>query len=411
MQTSSPSYSRLSISLAFFGIVIIGLGSGTNGILIPSLSAYYHVGEGIIGLLFFVSSLGYFLSALGSGLLTERIGLRWLLIFGGCASLLGLLGFGLHLPFILLLLARLFIGFGVGIIETGFNIYITTLPRRAVMLNYLHACFGAGALVGPLLASGILALLWDWNIVFLLLAGLILLLLLGTSLFFRPSSPATPSEEMPSASDKNMLIATIKLPIVWLSALFLLVYSGVEACVGNWSYSFLLTERHQDPVLAGWIVSGYWLGLTIGRFTLQQQAERMGIKIGPFLFICMIGLIAGLLLIWLIPLGVVAVLGFCFIGFCLAPLFPAVVAVIPLLVPTRLGPSAIGMLVSISIIGLAVLPWIAGVFAQALGIWTLLPFLLALGVVLLALWMPLARRLDLSEKNSVPLPQSVDKTV
>src|SRR5437764_3778158 len=97
---SSPSF-RLPVSLAFFGFGLVGMNSGANGVLLPSLSAFYHVGDAVIGLLFLVSSLGYFLSALSSGPLTERLGLRWLLLLGTMIFLLGLLGFGLKLPFVL----------------------------------------------------------------------------------------------------------------------------------------------------------------------------------------------------------------------------------------------------------------------------------------------------------------------
>jgi len=107
--------------------------------------------------------------------------------------------------------------------------------------------------------------------------------------------------------------------------------------------------------------------------------------------------VIGLLLIWLVPLGVVAALGFCFLGFSLAPIYPLTVAIVPKLVPQRLGPSAISLLVSVSIIGIALFPWIAGILAQVQGIWTLLPYTLALTVVMLAFWGYLARPVGASE--------------
>jgi len=165
---SSPSL-YAPVGLAFFGFGLVGLNGGANGVLIPSLSAFYHVGDAVIGLLFLVSSLGYFLSALSSGILMERVGLRWVLMFGAATLLLGLLAFALQPPFVLLLPARLLVGFGVGMIETGFNVYVTALPRHTVLLNYLHAFYGVGALVGPLLASAILVLSWGWSSVYLLL--------------------------------------------------------------------------------------------------------------------------------------------------------------------------------------------------------------------------------------------------
>ena len=380
----SPSL-RLPVAFAFFGFVIIGINGGANGIILPSLSAFYHVGDATIGLLFLVSSMGYFLSALSSGLLTERLGLRWMLLIGTAVYILGASGFGLELPFVALMFSRLLLGLGIGLMETGLNIYITALPRSTALLNYLHAYYGVGALIGPIVASAILALQWGWNSVYLLLIVLSLPLLLGFGLLFRSAkSSATPQEgEQPTTG--NVLGAALKLPIVWLAALFLLIYVGVEVSLGNWSYSFLL-DRHEGTVLAGWIVSGYWLGLTLGRFTLQNFAERLGVGTKGLMYTCIVGVGIGLLLVWFVPFSLVAALGFCFIGYSLAPIYPLTVAITPKLVPARVAPSAIGLLVSISIIGLAFFPWLAGILAQATGIWTLLPFTLALVIAMLVLW-------------------------
>ncbi len=391
MKVKAVSTFSPSISLAFFGFVLIGVSGGGSGVLIPSMSGYYHVGDAIIGLLFLVSSLGYFLSALSSGLLTERLGLRWLLVLGVVILLPGLLGFGLELPFVVLLFARLLIGLGIGIVETGFNVFITAIPRHTTLLNFLHAFYGVGALVGPLLASSILALAWGWNSFYLLMLGLSLPLLLGLSTFFHSPTTAPSTQEGEVVSKENVLRATLKLPIVWFAAIFLLVYVGVEVSLGNWTYTFLLGARQQGTVAAGWIVSGFWLGLTLGRFTLQALAERFGIGTKTLMYACLAGLSAGLLLVWLVPLGAIAAIGFCFIGFCLAPIYPLTVSIAPKLVPARLAPSTIGLLVSVSIIGLAVFPWLAGILAQFIGIWTLLPYTLALTIIMVGLWQYLTR--------------------
>ncbi len=388
----SKHYKRLPVGLAFFGFALVGLSGGATGVLLPSLSAFYHVGDATLGLLFLVSSLGYFLSALSSGLLTERLGLRWLIGIGAITMLLGQLGFGLQLPFSLLFLARLLIGFGAGIIETGFNIYILALPRHTTLLNYLHAFYGVGALIGPLFASTILALLWGWHTVYLLLVLVTLPLLFGVGLLFDfPRSLSTAQDKGATAST-NVLSATLRVPMVWLVCLFLLFYVGIEVSLGNWGYSFLLEARHQGTVQAGWIISGYWLGLTLGRFLLQSLAERVGIGTKQLMFLCIGGIAIGLLLIWVFPFAAFAAIGFCFIGLSVAPIYPLTIAIAPKLVPARLGSSTVGVLVSISIIGLAIFPWGAGILAQTYGIWTLLPYTLALTALILAMWGYLARQ-------------------
>ena len=395
--TSSRTSSKASISLAFSGMIFLGLAGGTNGVILPDLSAFYHVGDAIIGLLFLISSIGYCLSALCCGLLTERLGLRWLLGLGWGSIVVGMLGFVFHLPFALLLVARLLMGLGFGLLDTGFNIFISTQPRSPILLNYLHAFWGTGALVGPLMATGMLALLWGWNSIYVVLLVLSLPLLPGIIKLMREPSP-TQLEKIRETPAKGGALGTLlALPIVWLLIAFLLLYVGVEQSAGSWAYSFLLEDRAQGTVVAGWLVSGYWSGLTLGRFLIQRQAERMGLSNSRLMFLCLSGLFVGLLIIWLIPIGAIAAFGFCFLGLSLAPIFPLSVAMIPRLVPTHLSASAIGLLVSSSIIGLALFPWIAGILAQALGVWTLLPFLLALAVALLGFWVVLARSLSISE--------------
>ncbi len=397
---------RLPIGLAFFGFVLSGINDGISGVLIPSLSAFYGVNDAVIGLLFFVASFGYFLSALGSGLLTQRLGLRWMLLLGTITFLFGILPFGLKLPFVLLLPARLLLGLSIGLLETGLNIYITALPRSALLLNYLHAFYGVGALLGPIAASFILALQWGWNSVYLLMGGLNLLLLLGFGVFARPVSLNESIQQEKQSPTGNVLSATLKLPIVWVITFFLLVYVGIEVSLGNWGYSFLLRDRHEGALLAGWIVSGYWLGLTLGRFLLQNIADRLSIGTKGLMYICIVAVGIGLLLIWFFPNEILTIVAFFLIGFSLGPIYPLTVAIIPKLVPAHLGPSAIGVLVSISIIGLAIFPWIAGILAQLFGIWTLLPYTLALTLIMLAIWRTLLNHahqsLDITDNIKQP---------
>ncbi len=380
------------ILLAFFCFILIGISSGAPGVLLPSLSTYYHVNNATIGLLFLVSSIGYFLSAFASGILVERLGMRGFLLVGAGAFLLGTFGFGLEPPFAVILLTRLSVGLGVGMIETGLNIYISALPRSASLLNYLHAFYGVGALIGPVVASTILVLNWGWNNTYFIMGILGVPMLLGFWLLFRHTSATTPQaqDEQKSKGD-NTLSATLKLGVVWIASLFLLFYVGVEVSLGNWTYTFLLEDRHQNAFLSGWIVSGYWFGLTMGRFVLQTLAERFKISDTTLVYVCMAVVILALLLIWFIPLQIVMVVGFCLIGFGLGPIYPLTVALTPKLVPARIAPSAIGFLVSVSIIGLAVFPWTAGILSQNVGIWSLLPYNVALMVVAIALWWMLFR--------------------
>ncbi len=377
---------RWQLGLAFFAFVLIGLSDGAVGVLLPSLRAYYKVDKATIGLLFLAGTTGYLIAAFSSGLLVEKLGLRRFLMLGGLAFLTGTVIVSARPPFMVALASLLALGFGVAIIDAGLNSYVAGLTRSTALLNYLHAFYGVGALLGPLIASSALALNWSWNSVYYLWAGLSLVLLAGLRLIFTRPVPVQP-EANEAGSGGNVLAEALKLRVVWLAALFLLFYVGSEVSLGSWSYSFLTEERHEVALLSGWAVSGYWLGLTLGRLSMAKVGERIGDK--RLIEVCLGGVVVGVLLIWLVPIGAISALGLWLTGFSLGPIFPTTIALMSHRAPARLLPSAIGFMASLGSMGAAFFPWIAGNLAEGFGLWTLLPYVVTLTAVMLLIWLAL----------------------
>ena len=400
MKNVSTRFMRLSIGLSFYSFALVGLSVGTGGVVLKSLSTYYQVGDAVLGTLLSVLYLSYALASFFCGPLAERLGLRWLLVVGTVLFLVSTLGFILKVPFALLEISYVCMGLGTGLIETGFNIFISSLPRRTSLLNYLHAFFGVGTIFGPLLATGILALLWGWNSIYVVLAMLILLQLGGLVLFLGSPAAEKGSTQEQALTQRPTFREVLTQRLVWLTALFLLVYSGVEVCAGSWGYTYLVDTHVLGALAAGWVISGFGIGLTLGRFLIQPLAERKGMGVVTLMYVLIGSAFLSLLVCWLMPFGILAGVGFCLLGLSLAPIYPLTVALVPKLVPEHLVPSAIGVLVSVSISGLAVLPWLAGILAQFQGIWTLMPYLLLLTLLLLALWISLARPVSASEAAS-----------
>lgn len=146
----------------------------------------------------------------------------------------------------------------------------------------------------------------------------------------------------------------------------------------------MLKIRHGDDFASGMVVTGFWLGLTIGRVTLGFVTGKIGEKlaIAIYLVICM----ALELCFWLIPNFVASAVFAGWLGFFLGPLFPAAIVVATKLLPRRLHVSAIGFAAAFGGGGAAVLPFVVGAIAQAKGVQVLQPIVLALLAVILALW-------------------------
>ncbi len=387
------------LGLAYATFVLVGVSSGAGGVLLLPQMTGYRVDRASIGITFFTVSAGYVLAALATGAVIHRFGVRISLAAGGCAFVLSGLYLATRPPFAAFVLVLLVTGLGVGVLESVLNVYLAALPGATTRLNRLHAFFGVGALIGPVLAARIVAVA-PWTVVWLVMALACVPLVAGFLAAFPaqlgeptvpvdpavPADPAVPGEPAP----RGMLRAALREPGVLLGSAMLAVYVGVEMSVGSWGFSYLVQDRALSGSLAGYAVSGYWLGLTLGRFLISPIAAKIGVTTAGMMYGCLLGVAAATTLAWLSPTAAVTGVALLLLGFFLGPIFPTTMAIAPRLAPARLAPTAIGVLNAASLVGGSALPWVAGAIAQSTGIWTLMPYTLILAVFQFAVWRPLA---------------------
>jgi fucose permease len=194
---------------------------------------------------------------------------------------------------------------------------------------------------------------------------------------------------------------------VLAGAAMLAVYVGVEFCAGNWAFSYLVQGRGLSQSLAGYAVSGLWLGLTAGRFVISPVAARLGMSTSALMYSCLAGIAAATTFTWLAPTGIAAGVTLVLLGFFLGPVFPTTMSVAPRLTSPRLAPTAIGVMNAGSSVGGSALPWLAGAVTQSTGIKFLFPFILVLAAVQFATWIPIAARI---RQGQPPRPAGMERT-
>jgi fucose permease len=395
---------RTSVILAYAAFVLVGISAGINGVLLVAQMDDYGVSRATIGLTFFTGSAGFVLAGATAGGLIHRAGTRVALAVGGGAYVLAALYTATRPPFIAFVVLQVATGYAMGTLETVLNAYLAGLPGATTLLNRLHGFFGVGALIGPPLANWITDLS-TWPAVWLVLALMAAPITAGFLLAY-PRSDAAPTGPERTAKER-LFRTTIRQWGVVLGAVLLAVYVGLEIGVGNWGFSYLVEGRDQSDLLAGYVISGYWLGLTAGRFLLSPLVTRLGLTAVGLMYTCLFGVTGAALLTWVLPGTVPAVVGLVLLGFFLGPIFPTAMAVAPLLTSARLVPSAIGVMNAGSVVGGSALPWLAGTIAQGVGVWTLLPFTLVLALLQLAVWWPMARVIKAQRDGAreTPIPQ------
>jgi fucose permease len=377
-----PRAKLLLIGLAYLAFISLGLPDGLLGVGWPSIRDSFGLGLDALGMLLIAFTVGYLTSSFLSGWLLTRMSVGTLLALSCLATSLALLGSGLAPAWLVMVGLGLLSGFGGGAIDAGLNTYVAT-QYSARTLNWLHACFGIGATLGPLIMTGVLTRGLSWRVGYLIVGGVQLVL---ASAFALTRNLWQPSGEAAAASAQHQgasPFATLRLPAALLSIAVFFCYTGLEFTAGQWSYTLLTQARGVDPATAGLWVSLYWASLTVGRFVFGALAHLAPLAL--MLRACLVTAALGATLVWLGRTELVNVAGLVLLGLALAPIFPSLIAI----TPARLGPvhtaNAVGFQVAAAALGGALLPGAVGFAAERLGVAAIGPglFVIAAGLLLL----------------------------
>lgn len=172
--------------------------------------------------------------------------------------------------------------------------------------------------------------------------------------------------------------------VTWICAVFLFLYGGVEVGIGGWIVVFMTNVRHGGAFESGMAETGFWLGITVGRFVLGFVSPRIGEKLSVAVYLlCAIVLE---LIFWLVPEFIVSAVAVSLVGFFMGTIFPGVVIVATRMLPKNVHVAAIGFAAAFSMGGGAVFPFMIGAIAQAKGVTVLQPILLAMLAVAVGIW-------------------------
>ena len=224
------------------------------------------------GLLLAFGPAGFVLSTVLSGWLSDRWGRRVFILLGLAAMAVGLGLAGAARTVAALTAGLLLLGVSGGLIEAPISLVVSDVfvERRAQALNAVQLFFNIGAVGGPILVS---LLLWAgaaWR------AGF------GAAAFFAAAAWALSFRFLPRHGNRARTPVRPDgernggrgLVIALSVALFL--YVGGEMTVAAWSANYLSLEFGVPDARAELAVSGFWLGMMIGRALYVGMVERMG---------------------------------------------------------------------------------------------------------------------------------------
>ena len=300
----------------YLGFIGLGLATAALGPTLQGLAQNTGSSLAQISSLFLLSSFGYLLGSLTGGRVFDRFRghpiLSMVLII--VAALMLAIPFGVSLLFLQIIL--FVIGFAEALLDVGTNTLIVWLhgDRVPPFMNGLHAFFGIGTTISPLVVALILGNHGSLTTIYWIFGALIV-----------PAGLLLPLFPSPSHAHSNQLdTERPAVPIlVILAAVIFFAYVGAEVGFAGWIYTYTTAQAYGTPALAATINATFWGTFTVGRLISIPLAARL--KPQTILWVDLTGVILSVLLIILFPAAeLVLWLGTIGAGLFMASIFPTI---------------------------------------------------------------------------------------
>lgn len=387
MTLNNPPRNRWRTIACILWGFLLGFSDAAPGALLPHIEEYYDINYAAVSCIWVSNAVGFIIIALGSDKIEPLLGKQKALLASCVLSvtMYALVASGTVFPVVVI--GFLFGGMGAGIGVAQTNVFLSRMLKKAQLLSFLHAAYGVGATISPIIATATVNAGVTWHFFYLILLGLYLVNGVNLFLAFGNANDLEPWQEEGEATTGNLKPAA-KSPITWLLSLFILLYQGAEVAMAGWIVTFLLDYRHGNPSTMGYVALGFWGGLTIGRLVLTNVLSRCtGIRRG--VFIVSILSIVFVVLAWVIPLVVAVAVLTCLAGIFIGPNYPLMVAFTTTegLIPRKIQVITITVMTAFGSSGGALFPFLTGLISQLAGTYVIMPIFISLYGTMTFIWM------------------------
>ncbi len=262
-----------------------------------------------------------------AGKVIRKFGTPKVTFFSTLLTAIGLMGISVAPNIWVMMFFTIIMGYGAGAIDTALNNYIS-LHYEARHMSWLHACWGIGVTVSPIIMSFFLTEDSNWRNGYRVVALMQLSIALFVSLFlkkWKKQDTKSVIDEGEKAPDKS-LFEILKFKGIKTSILSLGLYCSMEFLLGTWGATYLVNTYGETPDIAARWISLYFGGIMVGRIISGFLSIKVNDKnmIRGGIAVALLGII-----ILALPLGKLSAIGLLLIGVGFGPIFPSVLHSVP----------------------------------------------------------------------------------
>ena len=358
-----------SLVVLILGFALLGMPGAALGVAWPSMASDLGRALGDLGLLTIATGLSYAAVSFGIGALTRRLPAGRLLAVAAAAAAVGLAVYAVSGSWWWTLLASVPLGASGGVIDSIGNAFVA-VTRGPRAMGAIHAAFGFGAMIAPLLITSLVALGASWRVGFAMIA-VAEVVLAGAFISVRSAI------RMPSEGTKGRPARIGSRRIVGMSVWVFFIYVGVEGSTSLWAFTLLTEGQGVSVVVAGYAVAAHWGALFASRLLLTLFGDRL--EPNRTITASVVLITVSLSLVWWNPAVWVTVSGLVLAGFANGPVFPFEMLLTPGRVGAEFTPWLVGYQLSAATLSIAIVPALIGLLVNVRGPLVIAPVLVVLG--------------------------------
>lgn len=361
--------------LIFF---VISFLTNIIGPLIPEIINSFSLSLTLVSFLPFAFFIAYGFMSIPAGVMTEKFGGKFVMLFAFGIAFIGALLFGLFPKYNMAIISLFLIGSGMAMLQVVINPLLRSAGGEAEFSFYSlmgQLVFGLASFLSPLvytylsqnmstsnntlfyLLKKVVPANLTWVSFYWLFAFIALIMLLVIAAFKFPKIALKEDEK---AGAFKVHIALLKNKTVILYFLGIFCYVGSEQGVANWISQFLFTYHAYDPQTIGaQVVSWFWGMMTAGTFIGLILVKLFDTRSILILFTALAILS---LSIALFGGASITLYAFPAVGFFIAVMYPIIISLALNSVSANHGSFA-GILMT-GICGGAIIPLIVGVLGD-----------------------------------------------
>lgn len=397
MTLHNPPRNKYRVMAICSWLVACGFADAAPGALLPHIEAHYNLNYIEVSSIWMSFACGFIVTACLSHKIQPLLGKRKSLVFGTFCqlTLYAIISSGALFPIIVV--GFFIAGCGMTIVLSQANVFLAKFENLSKFLSVSQSLYGFGATVSPIIATSLVSAGVKWNYFYLILLSLMSVACISNYFSFKDAdADLAPWDVDPNdlyndaESSQDILRLTLKNKVTYLLGLVIFCYQGAEVSLGGWIVSFLLDYR-KGPPSVGYVASGFWAGLSVGRLFMATTMHRL-FNIRRSNIICSIVAIFFVILTWVIPNIIANGITVALAGLFVGPIYPLTISLSADLLPRKIIVLSLTFATAFGTSGGAICPFMVGLISQTYGTFVTLPIFIALFSTMLILWLCLPNR-------------------